>query len=125
MITPDPRPVFLDLLRIRLPVAGITSIGHRIAGMLLFFALPWGIYLFDLSLRGPDGYAQVIAMMTGWTGQALYVVLLWALLHHLLAGLRLLLIDLDIGVGRAMAQRSARWVNYVAPVLALLGGVVI
>ncbi len=55
----DHRPVYLNLLKIRLPVPGIVSFAHRITGVLLFLALPFAVYLLDLSIESQQSFARV------------------------------------------------------------------
>ena len=105
------RPVFFNLLQIQMPVGAVASIAHRITGVLLMVGIPFGIYVLDLSLQGPDGYAQVIAMLGHWPGKGALIVLAWVLAHHLLAGIRHLLSDVDIGSQLPTARRSAWAVN--------------
>lgn len=114
------RPVFFNLLQIQMPVGALTSITHRITGMLLAFGIPLGIYLLDLSLRDPLGYAQVIAMLDKVPVIGVMIVLSWALAHHLLAGMRHLLSDIDIGSQLPAARRSAWIVNLGGVAVALL-----
>lgn len=120
MTTTSKRPVFLNLFEIRLPVAGIMSILHRLSGALLFAATPLLIYLLDLSLSGEAGFAAAAALIDGWLFGLLVFVLIWSLLHHLLAGIRFLLIDADIGVDKPLFRQTALAVLIAAPVLALL-----
>lgn len=103
----DPRPFFLNPLLIRLPLTGIVSIGHRIAGIVLFLALPLGIYLLDHSLNSPEGFAEVGAWLGGWPLRLLTLLLVWLFAHHLAAGIRVLLMDIEIGVQMTTARRSA------------------
>jgi succinate dehydrogenase / fumarate reductase cytochrome b subunit len=107
----DPRPVFFDLLRIQLPVGALTSIAHRVAGVLLLLAIPLGAYLLDMSLRGPEGYARVAALVGATPSRVAAVALAWALAHHLLAGIRHLLSDIDVGSRLPSSRRSAWFVN--------------
>jgi len=112
-------PVFLNLLRIRFPVGAVTSIAHRLSGLLLFLSFPVLVYWLDLSLRGPDGFAAAREWLDcGWL-RLVSAVLVWSLLHHLFAGLRFLLIDIGIGVEREPARRSAWTVNALALLLVL------
>lgn len=120
MTTTSKRPVFLNLFEIKLPVAGIMSILHRLSGALLFAATPLLIYLLDLSLSGEAGFAAAHALIDGWLFGLLVFVLIWSLLHHLLAGIRFLLIDADIGVDKPLFRQTALAVLIAAPVLALL-----
>lgn len=110
-------PRFLNLLRIHMPVTAVLSIGHRISGALLTAAIPGSIYLLDLSLQSPAGYDQVAQLMASPAARLGTSVTVWALAHHALAGVRYLLLDLQIGIARPAAARSARLVS--------LGGVVI
>lgn len=57
-----PRPIFLDLTRIRMPVGARTSIGRRISGVILAAGVPGGAYELNLSLRDEAGFAQVAAL---------------------------------------------------------------
>ena len=112
-------PVYLNLLRIRFPVGAVTSIVHRISGLLLFLSLPFAIYLLDLSLRGPDGYEEALSWLQNCWVEAGLVLIVWSLLHHLLSGIRFLLIDVEKGVSLQQARSSAWLVNIAAPVMTL------
>ena len=114
---PRQRPVFLNLLHIRLPVAGVMSILHRASGLLMFLLIPVLLYLLDQSLRSAEGFAETAALLHGTGARLLLIAVIWALSHHLLAGIRFLLIDLDIGVQRQAMRRSAWVVNIAAPIL--------
>ena len=112
-------------MKIRLPIGGIMSIIHRATGVFMFLALPYLIYLLDLSLSGPDGYAQAAASVNSVIGVVFIFLIMWSLMHHLLAGIRYLLIDVDMGVDKEMARKTALAVVIAGPVLGLLltGGV--
>ena len=116
-------PVYLNLLRIRFPVGAVTSIAHRLAGVLLFSSLPLLIYLLDISLQDPAGFDRAVSyLQTGWL-RAGSVIIAWSLFHHLFSGIRFLLIDMDNGVSLQQARRSAWLVNIagLAMTLAWLG----
>ncbi len=98
---------YLNLLEIRLPVGGVVSILHRVSGVVLVLALPALLMLLDLSLESEQQYQAVTALLAKPAMQAAGMVLVWFLAHHLLAGIRHLLLDLDIGIDRAAARRSA------------------
>jgi succinate dehydrogenase / fumarate reductase, cytochrome b subunit len=100
-----------DLARYRLPVPGVLSILHRISGALMFVLLPWTLWLFDMSLRSELGYQQLRHASDGWFARTVLAALAWALLHHLAAGIRYLLLDLDLGVDRRTARGSA-WIVF-------------
>jgi succinate dehydrogenase / fumarate reductase, cytochrome b subunit len=119
------RPVFLNLVKIHLPIAGVMSIIHRVTGVLMVASIPLLIYLFDLSLSSEAGFAEVKALFTGVYIRLILFLFLWGLMHHLLAGIRYLLIDIDIGVDKPLFRQTAWITTLAAPVVALilLGGV--
>ena len=119
MANPQSAPVHLNLFRIRFPVGAVTSIAHRLSGVLMVASLPFLIYLLYLSLQSPAGFDRVVDILqTGWlrAGSAL---LAWSLFHHLLSGIRFLLIDMGHGVSLPQARRSAWLVNITALAMTL------
>ena len=114
------RPVFFNLFQIQMPVGALTSITHRITGILLALGIPYGVYLLDLSLQGPQSFAELTRLFHQWPFKAAAVVFIWALAHHLLAGTRHLLSDIDIGSLLPVARRSAWIVNVGGVAVALL-----
>lgn len=119
MSVPDNRPVFLNLLKIRQPVTAVLSIFHRISGVAMVLLLPGLIYLLSLSLRDQSGFDQVANILGSFPVKIVAVMLSWMFAHHLLAGLRFLILDFDIGVERAIARRTA-WLVHVAAALVAL-----
>lgn len=109
------RPKFLTLTEIRLPLPGVASILHRVSGAGMFLLLPALIWLLQLSLdtttEGPAAFAVVI---DNWCVRLVLLGLIWAFLHHFCMGIRLLLIDLHIGVDKPQAQASAKAVFAVS-----------
>ncbi len=114
------RPVFLNLLQIRLPVAGIMSIAHRAAGVLLFLSIPFLAALLSVALSGQAGFLQAQTLLKQPIMQVILFLLLWALSHHFLAGIRYLLIDVHLGVQAPRYQQTAWAALILSPVLALL-----
>jgi len=107
MAVSDNRPFFLNLVKIKLPVTGFVSIFQRISGLLLFLAIPYSAYLLDLSLQGDAGFNRAADLLKHPVSQLISLVLLWSIVHHLIAGIRFLLIDFDIGVDKQQATRFA------------------
>ena len=114
------RPVFFNLMQIQMPVGAITSILHRVTGVLLALGLPLSLYLLELSLKGPQGYERVAGLFGYWGVKILALLYTWALAHHLLAGVRHLLSDIDVGAHLAAARASAWLVNGGAVVIAVV-----
>jgi succinate dehydrogenase / fumarate reductase cytochrome b subunit len=103
-----PRPVYLNLARIRLPLPGLVSILHRISGAVLFlFAIPLGLFAVQTSLESAGGFAILKSMFANPLGKLVLVGLLWAYLHHFFAGIRYLLLDLHVGDDLRPARQSS------------------
>ena len=111
---------FLNLLQIQMPVGALTSIAHRVTGIFLALSIPFSVYVLDLSLQDPQGYARVTALFDKFSFRVTVIVLVWVLAHHLLAGVRHLLSDIDIGSQLPAARRSAWIVNLGGMAVALL-----
>lgn len=120
MAKPNSRPVFLNLLRIHMPVTALASIAHRLSGLLLALLIPVALYLLDLSLRGQSGFEETIQYLRLGPVRLLFFVPVWALFHHLLAGLRYLLLDIGVGIELDRARHSARLVTLGGALLAVL-----
>jgi succinate dehydrogenase cytochrome b subunit len=117
------RPKYLDLFEIKLPVPGLVSILHRISGLGLFLFLPFLLWLFQSSLTSPDSYVRYRAVFANPLVKLILVGLLWAFIHHLLAGLRFLALDLHYGTDLPAARASSRLVLIAAVVLTAILGV--
>lgn len=113
-------PMFLNLAQIRFPVGAIASIAHRVSGVLLFITLPVIALLLDASLRSEEVFALLRKLLSSPLCIVAATVPVWALVHHVLAGVRHLLMDVGVGSELARARASARVVLLAAPVVALL-----
>jgi succinate dehydrogenase / fumarate reductase cytochrome b subunit len=119
-----PRPIYLNLLAIRQPIPAVVSILHRISGALLFLAgVPLALWALQASLASPEGYARAAAAFAHPLAKLALIVLAWAYLHHLIAGIRHVLTDVHIGLDLAGARRSAAIVLVLAIVLTVALGV--
>lgn len=105
---PDNRPVYLNLFRLHLPISGWVSILHRLSGALLFLLLPLMVWGFALTFSSEAGFARVVAWGATPFAKLLTLVLVWAFVHHFLAGLRHLAMDSHWGVSLKNARLSSR-----------------
>jgi succinate dehydrogenase / fumarate reductase cytochrome b subunit len=97
-----------------LPAAGWVSILHRISGALMFLLLPFIIWLFDKSISSEISFAKFkaafnigVGLYPAWFISLVTLALVWAYLHHLIAGLRHLYMDATHSVDKAFSHRSA------------------
>jgi len=113
------RPVFRNIhitqiASYRLPLAGIVSILHRVSGLLMFLLLPFVAWMLDASLGSEisyDDFTNVFvagaAGLPAWFIKLVVLGLLWAYLHHFIAGLRHLWMDATHSVSKAQGRDSA------------------
>ncbi|MCU0765301.1 MAG: succinate dehydrogenase, cytochrome b556 subunit [Burkholderiaceae bacterium] len=104
----------------RLPAPGMVSIMHRVSGALMFLALALVIWLLQLSLASELSFMRLKEFAAQWWVKLVLVALAWALLHHLVAGVRYLLLDLHVGIEKAASVKSALAVFAVSLPLTLL-----
>ena len=102
-----PRPTYLNLIQIRLPLPALVSILHRASGAALFLLLPLLLVLFEMSLESPQAFARFKVVFGHWAIKLVLTGLAWAYLHHLCAGIRHLALDLDYGTELAAARASS------------------
>ncbi|PIM50927.1 succinate dehydrogenase, cytochrome b556 subunit [Roseateles chitinivorans] len=114
----------------RFPVTAWVSLLHRVSGLLLVLLLPLMVWGFDAALASETAYERMTAVFStgwgfvpGWLVKLLLLLVLWAFLHHLAAGLRFVWLDLNHGaVEKRRASRSARWVLVVSVAVTLAVG---
>jgi succinate dehydrogenase / fumarate reductase cytochrome b subunit len=111
-----------QILSYRLPAGAIASVLHRASGAVMFLALPLLLWLFDLSLTSEISHARLASVASHWLVKLVLLGLTWALLHHLVTGVRHVLLDLHVGIDREAAARSAIAVYLISLPLTLLAG---
>ncbi|WP_342128361.1 succinate dehydrogenase, cytochrome b556 subunit [Hydrogenophaga sp. OTU3427] len=103
-----------DLPTYRLPAAGWVSILHRVSGVVMFLLMPFIIWMFDTSLSSEFSYAEFtsafeagIGFVPGWFIKLVALALIWAYLHHFIAGVRHLYMDMTHAVTKEFGKSSA------------------
>lgn len=91
-----------DLPTYRLPVAGVVSILHRISGAIMFLLMPFIIWMFDTSISSEVSFAKFtyvfsagIGFVPGWFVKLVALSIIWSFLHHFVAGIRYLIMDVS------------------------------
>ncbi len=104
----------INAAQYRLPLAGVVSILHRLSGVLMFVLMPFIIWMFDTSVsteisyeRFTNAFVAGIGFMPGWFVKWVALGLIWAYLHHFMAGVRHLWMDLTHSVSNAQGRSSA------------------
>ena len=120
MARSKPAPKFLNLIKIKLPPGGVASIGHRISGVLMFLSIPFIAWEFARSLESEHSFRDVQQCLQSTPVMLLSLILVWSLSHHLLAGVRHLFLDVEMGVDKTRANTTAWLVNLGAPLVTAL-----
>ena len=120
----------LDALAYRLPLAALVSILHRASGIVMFVLMPFIIWMFDTSLTSEITYSQFTAVFVGgagfvpgWFFKLVALALIWAFLHHFIAGVRHLWMDATHAVTLEFGRQSAVFTLAVSVSLTLALGV--
>jgi succinate dehydrogenase / fumarate reductase cytochrome b subunit len=109
-----------QIVRYRLPLAGMISILHRISGALMFLLLPFILFLLDKSLFSEISFDYFKGITSHWFVKLIILALSWAYLHHFCAGIRHLVMDLHFGLNKDSARKSAASVFAISLPLAVL-----
>jgi succinate dehydrogenase / fumarate reductase cytochrome b subunit len=122
------RPKYLNLrallFEIRLPLPGWISILHRVSGALLVFPFAaWLLYMLDISLASEASFGKLRGYLDLPLVKAGGLLFVWAYCHHLCAGVRFLILDLNRGVELVPARRSSLAVLVVSLALTAFFGV--
>lgn len=118
---------FKDLPTYRLPAAGWVSILHRISGVLMFVLLPFILWIFDTSVSSEISYARFRNAFAGGAGGVILklvaLALIWAYLHHFIAGVRHVWMDVSHkAVTKSWGNTSARVTLVVSLLLTVVLG---
>jgi succinate dehydrogenase / fumarate reductase, cytochrome b subunit len=119
----------VDALQYRLPLAGVVSILHRASGAMMFVLMPFIIWMFDTSLSSEITHSQFVALfiggigfVPGWFFKLVVLALIWAYLHHFIAGVRHLWMDATHSVSLEFGRSSAVFTLAASAVLTVLLG---
>ena len=120
----------IDALGYRLPIAGVVSILHRASGLVMFLLMPFIIWMFDTSLTSEITFSQFTSVFNGgvgfapgWFFKLIALALIWAYLHHLIAGVRHLWMDATHAVSLEFGRSSAIFTMVTSVALTLALGV--
>ncbi len=111
--TPTPRAIFrnihvFEIVGYNLPPAGWVSILHRVSGALLFVLMPFVIWMFDTSVSSETSFDAFRSVLANPFVKLVALALIWAYLHHFIAGVRHLWMDFTHSVARNQGRISAQ-----------------
>ena len=73
----------------------------------LNLAIPFSVYVVDRAVASSRGYEETVQLLQQPLIQVILLLLVWALVHHFLAGIRYLFLDFDIGIDKASSNMTA------------------
>jgi succinate dehydrogenase / fumarate reductase, cytochrome b subunit len=117
------RPVNLDLFTIKQPLPAIASILHRISGLIVFVGIALLMYVLDKTLASEEGFMAVQECLESVFAKLMLWGVLSALVYHLVAGCKHLLMDMGIGETLEGARVGAKLVLVISAVVIILLGV--
>jgi succinate dehydrogenase / fumarate reductase cytochrome b subunit len=110
------RPLSPHLTIYRIQITAVSSILTRITGNALIVAFGLGVWWLAAAATSDAAFATANAVATGWFGDLVFTLSLWAVWYHYLAGLRHLYWD----AGHGLELRTAEilgWVCVIGSVL--------
>lgn len=119
----DKRPIFLNLCAMRFPVTAIASILHRVSGVVLFLFIPFALWVLQSSLHSAEQFDALQNVMKKPLCKLTFFLFLVALVYHLLAGVRHLVMDCGHAESFKAARASAIVVMLLTVTLAVVIGV--
>ena len=118
-----------DLPHYRWPLAALVSGAHRFSGVLMFLLLPFVLWLFDKSVSSEISFGQFTSAFTngliglpGWFIKLVVLALIWAYLHHFIAGLRHIYMDVSHKTTKAFGRQSAAFTLVLSILLTVVLG---
>lgn len=105
------------------PITALASITHRIAGVILFVGLAFGLYALDMSLSSEEGFESLKGMIKSPVGMFITWGLLSALAYHFVAGIKHLIMDFGVGETIEASKFASRLTILISAILIFLAGI--
>lgn len=121
------RPKYINLFTLapKMSITAKISIIHRLTGLLLFLAIPFVLYILHKSLTEASFYGAFYGVMSTCVAKLIYLVLIFAFVYHMCAGVRFLFMDIHRGVEIKKAKLTAKIVLVVSILITIGLGVLI
>jgi succinate dehydrogenase / fumarate reductase, cytochrome b subunit len=117
------RPVYLDVTKYKFPNTAIVSILHRISGVILFLYVPFLLWSLDKSLSSGEHFQEFINSFDKVVMKLSMLIFFAALIFHLVAGIRHLIMDMGIGETKRGGRLGANIVFIISALLIIMAGI--
>jgi succinate dehydrogenase / fumarate reductase, cytochrome b subunit len=114
------RPLSPHLQVYRPLINMVMSIIHRITGAALYFGTLLLVWWLTAAATGPEYFNQASSLFNSIPGRIVLIGYTWALMHHMLGGLRHLLWDTGRGFDLATVDRLS-WATIIGSLLLTAG----
>jgi succinate dehydrogenase / fumarate reductase cytochrome b subunit len=119
----DQRPKNLNLLTIRLPIPALVSILHRASGVILFLAIPLILWGLNISLTSQQDFDNIHQSFASPCAKFIIWCVLSAFIYHFVAGIRHLLMDINIGIELKSGRLGAFLTMGISALFIVLAGI--
>ncbi len=96
------------------------SFFHRITGVSIFLSIPFGLWFLIQISHGEKTFNRALEYLDHPFAGFVLFALLFALMYHLINGLRFLLLDRSLGINIAIARKSAWFTLILSFVLSIV-----
>ena len=100
----------------RFPITAISSILHRVSGVILLLGMPIAVVMMYFALGGEEGYTSVVNCITSSWFSLFFCLFLSAITYHVYAGVRHMIMDM----GFAESMKTASTTSIVVIVLGVV-----
>lgn len=118
----DKRPVNLHVTS-WFPITAVVSILHRVSGVVLYAGIAVLLWTLAASLESEESFIALQDVLSNPIWKLVLWATLAALIYHLVAGIRHLIMDFGIGEELKSGRLGAQLVVVVAAVAIVLAGV--
>lgn len=104
----------LNILTMRFPLPAVVSILHRMSGVIIYLLMPLVTYAFCYSLESQAHFNFLMTIASSLPIKILLVILVWGICHHLIAGIRHILLDMQVGNDLIVARFTSKTVLLIS-----------
>ncbi len=110
------RPLSPHLQIYRWPITMVMSVAHRVTGFGLYGGTILLVWWLAAAASGPRAFDFANAVLGSWFGLFVLFCFTWALMHHMLGGIRHFIWDFGIGLDKP-ARDNLAWATIVGSVV--------
>jgi succinate dehydrogenase / fumarate reductase cytochrome b subunit len=114
--SPAERPLSPHLQVYKQQINMVMSIVHRITGVVLYLGTLLVATVLAATAMGPAAFATVSGILAIWPSKIVLIGYSWALIHHMLGGIRHLIWDTGRGFDLATVDRLS-WMTIIGSVV--------